>query len=142
MADVAANSRVEGIAGETPGAGGATSTLLADRNLWLMLAFGFVSGLPLYLSGFTLKQWLAEGGISLAAIGFAGYVGLAYTLKFLWGPVLDHLPPPKPFRRFGRRRGWILTVQPVLVAGCTFLALSNGPVAPLLAVAAAGLIAF
>jgi len=107
-----------------------------------MLAFGFVSGLPLYLSGFTLKQWLAEGGISLGAIGFAGYVGLAYTLKFLWAPVLDHLPPPGPFARFGRRRGWMLTVQPVLAAGCTFLALSNGPVAPLSAVAAAGLIAF
>jgi PAT family beta-lactamase induction signal transducer AmpG len=107
-----------------------------------MLAFGFVSGLPLYLSGFTLKQWLAEGGISLGAIGFAGYVGLAYTLKFLWAPVLDHVPPPGPFARFGRRRGWMLTVQPVLTLGCTFLALSDGPAAPLAAVAAAGVIAF
>jgi PAT family beta-lactamase induction signal transducer AmpG len=106
-----------------------------------MLGFGFVSGLPLYLSGFTLKQWLAEGGISLGAIGFAGYVGLAYTLKFLWAPVLDHLPPPGPLARFGRRRGWMLTVQPVLALGCTLLALSSGPVAPLAAVAAAGVIA-
>ncbi len=115
--------------------------LLTDKRLWLMLAFGFVSGLPLYLSGFTLKQWLTEGGVSLSAIGFAGYVGLAYTLKFLWAPVLDHLAPPWPAARFGRRRGWMLAVQPVLVAGCVLLALSSGPGAPLLAVAAAGLIA-
>lgn len=115
--------------------------LLTDRRLWLMLAFGFVSGLPLYLSGFTLKQWLAEGGISLSAIGFAGYVGLAYTLKFLWAPVLDHIPPPGPFARLGRRRGWILAVQPILTLGCLGLALSDAPAAPLLAVMASFVIA-
>jgi MFS transporter, PAT family, beta-lactamase induction signal transducer AmpG len=119
----------------------ATRALLGERRLWLMLAFGFVSGLPLYLSGFTLKQWLAEGGISLSAIGFAGYVGLAYTLKFLWAPVLDHLPPPGPFARFGRRRGWMLSVQPLLVLGCAGLALSNAPATPWAAVLAAGVIA-
>jgi MFS transporter, PAT family, beta-lactamase induction signal transducer AmpG len=127
--------------GVTDDAADATPRLLTDRRLWLMLAFGFVSGLPLYLSGFTLKQWLAEGGVSLSAIGFAGYVGLAYTLKFLWAPVLDHLPPPGPFARFGRRRGWILSVQPFLVLGCLGLAFSDAPHSPALAVLAAGLIA-
>ena len=115
--------------------------LLTEPRLWLMLAFGFVSGMPLLLTGFTLKQWLAEGGVSLAAIGFAGYVGLAYTIKFLWAPVLDHVPPLGPFARFGRRRGWMLTVQPLLVLGCLGLALSDAPHAPLQAVAAAMLIA-
>ncbi len=115
--------------------------LLRNRGLWLMLAFGFVSGLPLFLSGFTLKQWLAEGGISLSAIGFAGYAGLFYTLKFLWAPVLDHVAPPGPFARFGRRRGWILFVQPFLVLGCLALAFSDAPHAPLAAVAASALIA-
>ena len=116
--------------------------LLRHRGLWLMLAFGFVSGLPLFLSGFTLKQWLAEGGVSLSAIGFAGYVGLAYTVKFLWAPVLDHLPPPGPFARFGRRRGWILVAQPLLTLGCLALAFSDAPHAPLAAVLAAAAIAF
>lgn len=117
-------------------------SLLRHRGLWLMLAFGFVSGLPLFLSGFTLKQWLAEGGVSLSAIGFAGYAGLAYTFKFLWAPVLDHIHPPGPFARFGRRRGWMLCVQPFLVLGCVGLAFSDAPRAPLLAVACAVLIAF
>ena len=115
--------------------------LLRERRLWLMLAFGFVSGLPLFLSGFTLKQWLAEGGVSLSSIGFAGYVGLAYTLKFLWAPVLDHIAPPGPYARFGRRRGWILLVQPFVVLGCLGLAFSDAPHAPLVAVAAAAVIA-
>lgn len=131
MADAAADTSSEST----------TTALLRDRRLWLMLAFGFVSGLPLYLSGFTLKQWLAEGGVSLGAIGFAGYVGLAYTVKFLWAPVLDHIPPPGPFARFGRRRGWMLTVQPLLVAGCLGLALSDAPATPWAAVLAAGVIA-
>jgi PAT family beta-lactamase induction signal transducer AmpG len=114
---------------------------LADKRLWLMLGFGFVSGLPLFLSGFTLKQWLAESGVSLSSIGLAGYIGLAYTFKFLWAPVLDHTVPPGPFARFGRRRGWMLTVQPLLLIGCVALALSDAPSAPWLAVAAAGVIA-
>lgn len=125
-----------------PGDGPATpGRLLSNRQLWLMLAFGFVSGLPLYLSGFTLKQWLAEGGVSLGSIGFAGYVGLAYTFKFLWAPVLDHVAPPGLFARFGRRRGWLLSVQPLLVAGCVALALSDAPATPWRAVAAAAAIA-
>jgi MFS transporter, PAT family, beta-lactamase induction signal transducer AmpG len=120
----------------------ATWRRLADARLWLMLGFGFVSGLPLFLSGFTLKQWLAEGGVSLTEIGLAGYIGFAYTLKFLWAPVLDHTPPPGPFVRFGRRRGWMLTVQPVLVLACVALAFSDAPSTPWRAVAAAGVIAF
>ena len=45
------------------------SSVLADRRLWLMAAYGFVAGLPLPLSGFTFRLWLSEGGVSLAAIG-------------------------------------------------------------------------
>lgn len=115
--------------------------LLADRRLWIMAAFGFVSGLPLALSGFTLKQWLAEGQVSLAAIGLAGYVSLFYTLKFIWAPVLDHVPPPGGLRRFGRRRGWMLAAQPLLALGVIALALSDAPHALGIAVASAGLIA-
>src|SRR5690606_8636581 len=60
---------------------------LRDRRLFTMAAFGYFAGLPLPLSGFTLTQWLAEGGISLAAIGLTANIGLAYTLKFLWSPL-------------------------------------------------------
>ncbi len=110
------------------------------RHLWLIAAFGFSSGLPLALSGFTLRQWLTEGHVSLAAIGLTANIGLPYTLKFLWAPVLDQLPPGV-FARFGRRRGWLLAVQPVLAAACVWLALSDAALAPVGAIAAAASIA-
>ncbi len=113
----------------------------ARRLLALMFAFGFVSGLPLALSGFTFRQWLTEGGASLQTIGLMANLGLPYTFKFLWAPVLDQLSPPL-FARLGRRRGWILLVQPML-AGCVlWLALGDPTLAPLAAIGASALIAF
>jgi PAT family beta-lactamase induction signal transducer AmpG len=110
--------------------------------LWVMLAYGFVAGLPLPLSGFTFRLWLSEGGVSLALIGLTANIGLAYSLKFLWAPVLDQAAPPGPLRRFGRRRGWLLVVQPALVLAAVLLALSDPAGAPLAAMAAAALVAF
>ena len=78
-----------------------------------MGCFGFASGLPLYLTFFTLQQWLSESHVSLRTIGTAALVGLPYLLKFLWAPILDRLPPI-PFRRLGRRRGWMLPIQMLL----------------------------
>ena len=65
-------------------------------HLWLMAAYGFVAGLPLPLSGFTFRLWLSEGGVSLAVIGLTANIGLAYSLKFFWAPVLDNALPPGP----------------------------------------------
>ncbi len=75
---------------------------------------GFSSGLPLALSGATLGIWFAESGVSLAAIGFAALIGLSYTLKFLWAPIVDRLPLPFLTRALGRRRGWALFIQILL----------------------------
>lgn len=116
--------------------------LFRDRSLWIMGAYGFVAGLPLPLSGFTLRQWLTEGGTSLAAIGLTANIGLAYTLKFLWSPLLDQMRPPAGLARFGRRRGWLLVIQPLLAAACLALALSDPGRAPVLLVSAAVVIAF
>ena len=107
-----------------------------------MAAYGFIAGLPLPLSGFTFRLWLSEGGVSLAAIGLTANIGLAYSLKFLWAPILDHAPPPFGLARFGRRRGWLLAIQPALVLAAVLLALSNPAVAPLVAVSAVALVAF
>ncbi len=111
-------------------------------RLWHMAAFGFVAGLPLPLSGFTFRLWLSEGGVSLAAIGLTANIGLAYTLKFLWAPLLDQARPPGPLARFGRRRGWLLAVQPLLVGACVLLGLSNPAAALLPAIAAAAAVGF
>jgi PAT family beta-lactamase induction signal transducer AmpG len=115
---------------------------LSDRRLWLMAAYGFVSGLPLPLSGFTLRLWLSVGGVSLAVIGLTANIGIAYSLKFLWAPLLDQMPPPGLLRRFGQRRGWLLAIQPALVAAAALLALSHPAAAPLASLAAGALVAF
>ena len=96
-----------------------------------MAAYGFVAGLPLPLSGFTFRLWLSEGGVSLALIGLTANIGLAYSLKFLWAPVLDNAPPPGPLRRLGRRRGWLAAIQPALAGAAALLALSDPARLPL-----------
>src|SRR3954454_20442230 len=114
---------------------------LQNRSLLLVGAFGFFAGLPLPLSGFTLRQWLSESGTSLEAIGFTASIGLAYTLKFLWSPVLDQARAPFALARFGRRRGWLLAIQPLLALACLALAVSDPARGPLLLIAAAVTIA-
>jgi PAT family beta-lactamase induction signal transducer AmpG len=115
---------------------------LADSALWLMAAYGFVAGLPLPLSGFTFRLWLSEGGVSLALIGLTANIGLAYSLKFLWAPVLDNAPPPGPLRRLGRRRGWLAAIQPALAAAAALLALSDPARLPALSLVLAACVAF
>ena len=117
-------------------------TLWADRRLWLMLAFGFVSGLPLALSGLTLAQWLTESHVRVQVIGLIDYIGLPYTLKFLWAPVLDHVAPPGRLARCGRRRGWLLAVQPLLALACVAMAISDAALAPAVTIATTAVIAF
>ncbi len=111
-------------------------------RLGIMLGFGFGSGLPLLLSGFTLRQWLTENGVSPGVLGLVGLIGWSYTLKFLWAPVLDQVPPPLGLARFGRRRGWMLATQPVLVLAIVALALSDVAASPRGAILAAALVAF
>ncbi len=109
-----------------------------------MAAYGFASGLPLPLSGFTLRLWLSDGGVPLAVVGLTAWIGLAYSLKFLWAPLLDRLPPTG-LRGFGRRRGWLLLIQPLLGSAAVLLALSDPTVVlagvPVLAFVAAACVA-
>jgi MFS transporter, PAT family, beta-lactamase induction signal transducer AmpG len=112
-----------------------------DRQLGAMAAYGFVSGLPLPLSGFTFRLWLSDNGAGLAVVGLTAWIGLAYSLKFLWAPLLDQSPPVTALRRFGRRRGWLLLVQPGLGLAAILLALSDPAAAPIVAFAAAACVA-
>lgn len=84
-------------------------------RLLLILALGFASGLPLALSTATLTFWLAEEGVSKATIGAFALVGTAYTLKFLWSPLIDQVPLPGLTAWLGRRRGWLLLCQAALI---------------------------
>jgi MFS transporter, PAT family, beta-lactamase induction signal transducer AmpG len=98
---------------------------LGQPKVAVMLALGFSSGLPFLLSGNTLGYWLREEGTTLQAIGFLSWVGLAYSLKFLWAPIIDRVDAPI-FGRFGRRRGWMLISQ-LLVALALFGLSAYGP---------------
>lgn len=77
-----------------------------------VLALGFASGLPLLLTYSTLQAWLATVGVRRATLGAITLVGTAYSFKFVWAPLIDRVPPPLPL---GRRRGWGITIQILLV---------------------------
>ncbi|HTM27365.1 MAG TPA: MFS transporter [Vicinamibacterales bacterium] len=111
---------------------------LGQPKVAVMLALGFSSGLPFFLSGNTLGYWLRDEGTRLQAIGFLSWVGLAYSLKFLWAPIVDRLDAPI-FSRFGRRRSWMLFTQVIVAIGLAALALS-GPKHGLTAVGAFALL--
>jgi PAT family beta-lactamase induction signal transducer AmpG len=86
-----------------------------DRRVLMVLALGFSSGLPLLLTFSTLSAWLKGEGISRTAIGLFALVGTPYALKFLWSPVIDRLSLPWLSRRLGRRRGWGILIQVLLI---------------------------
>ena len=86
-----------------------------------LLLLGFASGLPLYLTGATLKAWLTDEQLSLGAIGLFSYVTLPYSLKVFWAPFLDRYS----FPFLGRRRGWMLLMQLGMVATLGALALRD-----------------
>ena len=103
-----------------------------------MLLLGFSSGLPFMLTANTLSYWLRDSGISLTAIGFLSWVGLAYSLKPLWAPVVDRVDAPV-FGRLGRRRGWMFASQTLVFLGLIGMALF-GPGAGLAAIGACALL--
>ncbi len=91
----------------------------------IVLLLGFSSGLPLALSTSTLAVWLTERDVDLGTIGLFSLVGLPYTFKFFWAPVIDALDVPFLSRRFGRRRGWLIFTQLLLMAAIVFLGLND-----------------
>ena len=99
-------------------------TALSRPKVGLMLVLGFSSGLPFMLIGNTLGFWLAENGVKLAVIGFLSWITLTYSVKFLWGTVVDRLPPPL-LGALGRRRGWMVVTQVGVGAGLIGMALCD-----------------
>src|SRR5438128_11245726 len=85
---------------------------LQQPKVAVMLMLGFSSGLPFFLTGNTLGYWMRDEGTALTAIGFLSWVGLAYSLKFLWAPFIDGLDAPG-FGRAGRRRRWMVVRPPL-----------------------------
>ncbi len=93
----------------------------ANPRIFWVLLLGFSSGLPLALTGSTLQAWMSTEKVDLALIGVFSLVGLPYTLKFLWSPIMDRYVPPF----LGRRRGWMIVTQGALAAVLAAMAFSD-----------------
>jgi len=86
--------------------------IFTQRNTLILLLLGFASGLPLALTSGTLQAWMTVENVDLKTIGIFSLVGQAYVFKFLWSPMMDRYTPSF----FGRRRGWLILTQLLLVA--------------------------
>lgn len=109
-----------------------------SRRMAVMVLLGFSSGLPLPLTSGTLQAWLTVAGVDLRTIGIFSLVGLPYTIKFLWSPLMDRFVPPW----LGRRRGWIIPTQLALMLGITSMVLVSPQYAPLALALLALIVAF
>ncbi|MGA7790565.1 MAG: MFS transporter [Xanthobacteraceae bacterium] len=118
-----------------------TLAVYLKRRVLIVLFLGFSSGLPLALSGSTLLIWMTESGVNLGTIGLFALVGTPYTIKFLWAPLIDALDVPLLSRRFGRRRGWLLLSQLLLIAAIVFLGACDPAVSPFFVAVGALLVA-
>ena len=118
----------------------ALSVYLKPRVL-IVLFLGFSSGLPLALSGATLLVWMRESGVDLGTIGLFALVGTPYTVKFLWAPLTDAIDVPLLSRWLGRRRGWLVFTQMLLMAAIVFLGSTNPAQAPAMVALGALLVA-
>ncbi|MEC7864937.1 MAG: MFS transporter [Pseudomonadota bacterium] len=109
-----------------------------EKKMLITLSMGFVSGVPLLLTITLLQAWLTDEGISKSTIGLFALVGLPYSLKFIWAPLFDHFT----VSRLGRRRGWLLIIQILLIASIIILGMSDPAMNPFNVAVLATLVAF
>jgi PAT family beta-lactamase induction signal transducer AmpG len=112
--------------------------VILSRRMLVALIMGFASGLPLRLTLDVLKAWMQVEGVDLTVIGIMSLVGLPYTVKFLWAPVMDRFTLPF----LGRRRGWLLIAQIALICSIIGLGFTNPGKSPWIVAFAAFLVTF
>jgi PAT family beta-lactamase induction signal transducer AmpG len=117
----------------------AVAMYFKPRVLIVML-LGFSAGLPFSLSGQTLQAWMTESGVDIRTIGLFAAVGTPYWAKPLWSPAVDALDVPLLTRLLGRRRGWLILTQIMLLIATVLLALSEPASSPWLVAGAALLV--
>ena len=99
-------------------------SVYGQPRVLVMIILGFSAGLPFSLISTTLSAWLADQQVSLAVIGFFSLVGVAFSLKVLWAPVVDSWTPPL-FRKLGKRRAWLLISQCGIAIGLSAMSLMD-----------------
>lgn len=115
-----------------------------DRRAITMFFLGFSAGMPLLLIFSSLSLWLREAGVERNTVTMFSWAALAYSFKFVWAPLIDSLPLPLLTRGLGKRRGWLLLAQLLIIAAICWMAMVNpvGPAALTVMAAAAVLLGF
>ena len=88
-----------------------------------MLLLGFSSGLPILLVFSTLSVWLIKAGVNRSMVTMFSWAGLAYSFKFIWSPIVDHLR--LPFKKFGHRKSWLLVAQTMVIISLIFISFTD-----------------
>lgn len=110
----------------------------ADRRAWIMLALGFSAGVPILLIFSSLSLWLGEAGVERKTVTMFSWAALGYSFKFVWAPLIDALPLPVLSRRLGKRRGWLLLAQLLIITAILCMAAVDPAQGNALAFMAAG----
>jgi PAT family beta-lactamase induction signal transducer AmpG len=113
-----------------------------NRRILFVLLMGVASGLPLLLTLSTLSYWLSKVGVDKTTIGLFALVGIPYSFKFVWAPIIDQVRLPILARFLGRRRSWLLLIQAFLAGAIFLMGMTDPTVAPLTVAAAAVAVAF
>jgi PAT family beta-lactamase induction signal transducer AmpG len=113
-----------------------------NRRIVFVLLMGVASGLPLLLTLSTLSYWLSKVGVDKTTIGLFALVGIPYSFKFVWAPIIDQVRLPVLATLLGRRRSWLLLIQAFLAGAIVIMGLTDPTVAPLTVAAAAVAVAF
>lgn len=100
-----------------PRAWSQAAAVYLDRRAVTMLLLGFSAGMPILLIFSSLSLWLREAGVERSTVTMFSWAALAYSFKFIWAPLIDALPVPLLSRLLGRRRGWLLVAQVLIICG-------------------------
>ena len=99
-----------------------TLKIYRDIRLWRIFGLGLASGFPWVMIGSAMTAWLAEEGLSRANIGFFGFIFVAYSINFLWSPLVDRISIPLIGSWLGQRRAWIVLMQVLIALSCWMIA--------------------
>jgi PAT family beta-lactamase induction signal transducer AmpG len=116
-----------------------TFSVYFEKRMARILLLGIISGFPWVLIGSSLSLWLKEDGLSRSTIGWAGLIFAVYAFNYLWAPIVDRIRIPWLTNKIGHRRGWIVTMQFIILISLICWSLVN-PTANLALVITIGLI--
>ena len=92
-----------------------TFSVYFEKRMARILLLGIISGFPWVLIGSSLSLWLKEDGLSRSTIGWAGLIFGVYAFNYLWAPIIDRVRIPWLTNKIGHRRGWIVTMQLIIL---------------------------